>query len=98
MHIKDPLLLTEKDYIYIYIFFFFFFFERDVYLIQPTIITTQQLYHLSHLDTAELSPLMDMHGAISTQSTCIFILNSAVHCDRCCRLVPQFLEMKETLI
>ena len=35
------------------------------------------LYNQSHyLDTAELSPLLDMHGASRVQATCIFILGS----------------------
>ena len=46
---------------------------------------TNQLYNLSHfcLDTAQLSPLLDMSGCIHAQATSTFIF----HCDRCYSLV-----------
>ena len=39
----------------------------------PSASTTNVLYNLSHeRDTAELSPLMDMHGDICARANCIF--------------------------
>ena len=38
----------------------------------------------------ELSPQLDVHGAIPARAACSFILNSAVHFDRRCSLALQF--------
>ena len=60
-------------------------------LIQLTV-----LYNLSHyLDTAELSPLLDMHGAVHAWATYTFILNSESTVTDAVGLLSNFWKQKK---